>query len=160
MRTCSSITWNGFSQMSCGWPEDIATGLSEHRCTLRTFIQISMVSTSQVPRLPWMSVGRTNPLRAGFFSSGASSAKNVTFTHPYNTHNWNPLHVTWPRASPKLLKFNSSRSYGRFRCAPSLSTRAHYTYLQYFSQFSARIWRGIKEFIRAQILNLKLRNTV
>ena len=97
-----------------------------------------MVS-SQVPRLPWMSVGRTNPLRAAFFSSGASSAKNVAFTPPYNIHNWIPLHVTWPRASPKLLKFNSSRSYGRFRCASSLSTRAHYTYLQYFSQFSARI---------------------
>ena len=94
---------------------------------------------SQVPRLPWMSVGRTNPLRAAFFSSGASGAKNVAFTPPYNIHNWIPLHVTWPRASPKLLKFNSSRSYGRFRCASSLSTRAHYTYLQYFSQFSARI---------------------
>ena len=80
---------------------------------------------SQVPRLPWMSVGRTNPLRAGFFSSGASGAKNVAFTPPYNIHNWIPLHVTWPRASPKLLKFNSSRSYGRFRCASSLSTRAH-----------------------------------
>ena len=84
-------------------------------------------------------VGRTNPLRAAFFSSGASGAKNVAFTPPYNIHNWIPLHVTWPRASPKLLKFNSSRSYGRFRCASSLSTRAHYTYLQYFSQFSARI---------------------
>ena len=79
---------------------------------------------SLVPRLTWMSVGRTNPLRAAFFSSGASGAKNVAFTPPYNIHNWIPLHVTWPRASPKLLKFNSSRSYGRFRCASSLSTRA------------------------------------
>ena len=31
--------------MSCGLTEDIVTGLSEHRCTLRTFIQIPMVST-------------------------------------------------------------------------------------------------------------------
>ena len=85
----------------------------------------NLIQYSQVPRLPWMSVGRTNPLRAGFFSSGASSSKNVAFTPPYNIHNWIPLHVTWPRASPKLLKFNSSRSYGRFRCASSLSTRAH-----------------------------------
>ena len=52
------------------------------------FVGAQVLDLSQILQLTWKSVGGTNPLRAGNFTSGASSTENVAGTPPYGTHIW------------------------------------------------------------------------
>ena len=63
---------------------------------------------SLVPRL--MSVGRTNPLRAGNFTSEGSSTENVECTPPHIIHNWILQHVNKAWTLSKLGQVTFGRS--------------------------------------------------
>ena len=63
---------------------------------LRLAPRIFILALSRLVRFPdplgkW--VGRTNPLRAGNFTSEASSTENVACTPPHIIHNWILRHV-------------------------------------------------------------------
>ena len=79
---------------------------------------------SQVPQLTWMSVGRTNALRAGNLTSEASSTEKMDCTPPHDTHHWLLHHVYKPWTLSQLAQVISGRSCSTFRCASSLSTFA------------------------------------
>ena len=65
---------------------------------------------SLVPRLTWMSVGRTNPPRAGNFTSEASSNENVDWTPPHVIHNWILRHINKAWTLSKLGQVTLGRS--------------------------------------------------
>ena len=65
---------------------------------------------SLVPRLTWMSVGRTKPSRAGNFTSEDSSTENIACTPPCIIHNWILQHMDKAWTMTKLATVISSRS--------------------------------------------------
>ena len=69
-----------------------------------------------------MSVGGTNPSRAGNLTSEASSTENVAGTPPHGTPIWILQHVEKSWALSKLGEVISGRSKSQSRCAASLST--------------------------------------
>ena len=69
-------------------------------------------------------VGRTNALRAGNFTSEASSTEKMDCTPPHDTHHWLLHHVYKPWTLSQLAQVISGRSCSTFRCASSLSTFA------------------------------------
>ena len=90
---------------------------------------------SQVPQLTWMSVGRTNALRAGNLTSEASSTEKMDCTPPHDTHHWLLHHVYKPWTLSQLAQVISGRSCSTFRCASSLSTFLEHLFQQDFFQF-------------------------
>ena len=69
-------------------------------------------------------VGRTNALRAGNFTSEASSTEKMDCTPPHDTHHWLLHHVYKPWTLSQLAQVISGRSCSTFRCASRLSTFA------------------------------------
>ena len=98
-----------------------------------------MVLISLVPRLTWMSVGRTNPSRAGNFTSEASCTENVAYTPPHIIHNWILQHVRKAWTLSKLGQVTLGRGWSWFSCTPYLSTHAHPVYPLDFCQFTTWI---------------------
>ena len=84
-------------------------------------------------------VGRTNPLRAGNFTSEASSAENVACTPPHIIHNWILQHVRKAWTLSKLGQVTLGRGWSWFSCTPYLSTHAHPVYPLDFCQFTTWI---------------------
>ena len=98
-----------------------------------------MGMTSLVPRLTWMSVGRTNALRAGNLSSRAFSNENVACTPPHVIHNWKLHHMGRAVTPAKDEQVVYGRSKRRFRRTTSLSTRAPPVCPKDFFQFNTWI---------------------